>query len=208
MIHQIAAAAGRDVSRETFQKLERYVDLLVTENGHQNLIGRSSVPQVWGRHIIDSAQLLRFASPAGTWLDIGSGAGLPGLVVAILTGEPTCLVEPRRLRVEFLRNCATELRLENVSVSGGKVESLHGCFDVVTARAVAPIDTLFAIAGHLTHRRTTWILPKGRSGAKELAEAQSSWQGRFRTEPSLTAEDAVIVVAEGVAPKGRTRGMG
>ena len=208
MIDAIAAACGRSVSRETFYRLERYVDLLLAANQEQNLIGRSSIPEVWTRHILDSAQLIRFAPVEGRWLDIGSGAGLPGLVIAILADANMCLVEPRRLRAEFLQKCVEQLGLSKVEVVCGKVETLTGEFDVATARAVASIDKLFLLAARLTHSGTVWILPKGRSAAKELAEAKASWQGRFHMEPSLTAGDAVIVVAEGVTPKGTTRGVG
>ena len=208
MIDEVARASGRSVSRETASTLHHYVDLLIEENQRQNLIGRSTIADISARHVVDSAQLLRFAPPQGSWLDIGSGAGFPGLVIAILAGGDMCLVEPRRLRGDFLQRCVDDLGLGKVQVRCAKVEKLSGRYDVVTARAVASIDRLFSLARPVTHLGTTWILPKGRSGAKELAEAQASWQGRFRVEPSVTAEDAVIVVAEGVMPKGRAKGVG
>ena len=196
-----------DVPRETEDRLREYLSLLLDESHQQNLIAKSTAPQAWQRHIIDSAQLLPLApTDCPAWLDIGSGAGLPGIVIAILTSSPITLVEPRRLRAEFLRRCVEELGLSAVTVFEGQAQKLTGQFDVITARAVAPVTDLFAIAGHLAHPGTRWILPKGRSGAKELAEAEASWQGRFRLVPSITADDAMIVLAEGVAPRGRTRG--
>ena len=206
MIDRIAEVAGRDVSRETFERLTEFVALLVTENAKQNLIGASTVAGIWERHILDSVQLLRLSPGEGRWLDIGSGAGIPGVVLAILGATPMTLVEPRRLRAEFLSLCIERLALDRTDVVCAKVDKFSGKADIITARAVASVDRIFAMAAHVATPRTRWILPKGRSGAKELAEAQTTWQGSFRIEPSVTAGDAVIVVGSGVSrrQKGRT----
>lgn len=204
MIEALEAAAQVHVSRETFQQLEVYVALLLHENDRQNLIGRSTVADVWERHILDSAQLLRFAGRGESWLDVGSGAGLPGMVIAVLTQQPTTLAEPRRLRADFLQQCVDTIGLANAHVACAKAERLAGRYDRITARAVAPVAELFRITGHVAHAGTRWILPKGRSGAKELAEAQRAWQGRLRAEPSITDPESVIVVAEGIRPRGGT----
>lgn len=206
MIKEIAAASGRDVSRETMDRLESFVELLLDESDRQNLISPSSKPLVWSRHILDSAQLCSLAPPQGTWLDIGAGAGLPGVVVAILTDAPILMVEPRKLRAEFLQRCVEELGLPNAKVTCSKIERVSGSFDIITARAVASLDRLFGMAHHLSHIGTRWILPKGRSGAKELADARRSWQGEFRIEQSATDPDGVIVLAERVRPKDGRRG--
>ena len=206
MIDQVSEAADRNVSRETFAKLQRFVDALKEEAGRQNLVSRTTLEDLWNRHIMDSAQLCRFVKPARSWLDIGSGAGLPGMVVAILTGDPITLVEPRRLRSEFLQRCAEALNLSNVTIHALKIERVTGQYDAITARAVASLDQLFRLSYRLSHNNTRWVLPKGRSGAMELAEAQRNWQGRFRTEASLTDQDAVIILAEEVRPKGGPKG--
>ena len=198
MIEALSAAAGRDVSRETYQQLERYAELLLSENDRQNLIAPNSVPDLWNRHIIDGAQLLGLASGDGSWCDIGSGAGLPGLVIAILGGVPMTLVEPRRLRADFLRHAVQHLGLTGVVVEDQKVERISGQFDFITARAVARLDRLFAMACHLAHAETKWILPKGESAKSELDEARATWQGSFRLEPSRTHAAAAIVVASQV----------
>lgn len=208
-MNDLEHACGRSVPRETEQKLRDYMNLLVEENDRQNLISRTTIAGAWERHILDSAQLLRFLGPEGERrLDIGSGAGLPGIVLAILTKASICLVEPRRLRAEFLKHCASDLGLSNVTVVQSKVERLDGSYDLITARAVADVSALLGGAYHLAHPGTRWVLPKGRSAAKELADAQASWQGRFRLETSITASDAAIVVAEGIAPKSGRRGRG
>ena len=197
----LAEAVGRGVSRETFAKIEAFVDLLKDENQRQNLISTSSSAHLWTRHIVDSAQILRHAQADGAWLDIGSGAGLPGLVLAILGVRHITLVEPRGLRTAFLERCVAALALDNVNVVTGKVERVSGTFDVITARAVGSLDTLFRLGTPRLAAGGRWVLPKGRSAAKELAEAHTSWQGDFRLEPSLTDPDARILVASMVRRK-------
>ena len=194
-----------DVSRETRALLDRYVELILEENEHQNLISKSTVEEVWGRHILDSAQLVRFApQPDSSWLDIGSGAGLPGLVVALLTEGPVSLVEPRKLRADFLRRTAKALGLaDRVTVNAAKVERIAGKFDVITARAVASLDALLRISQHLSTDKSVWVFPKGKSAQSELDEARRTWQGEFRLEPSETSDEAAILVASGVRRKGR-----
>lgn len=186
------------VPRETSEKLEAYVALLLEGNARQNLISRSSVEQIWSRHIADSAQLLRYAAKDADWLDIGSGPGLPGLVLAILGVRSITLVEPRRLRTDFLARCAEGLALTNVAIVTGKAEQLTRRYDVLTARAVASLDRLFAIGSPLVGQAGHWVLPKGRSAAKELEEATATWQGDFRLEPSETDPEAWILVARAV----------
>ena len=205
MIEAVEAAIGRPVSRETSDALQRYVALLLAENARHNLIARSTEQEVWDRHIADSAQLVRFAPrPDSRWLDIGSGAGLPGLVVAILTQGPVTLAEPRRLRAEFLQRAATELGLtQRVTVRQAKAEQVEGRFDVITARAVASLDRLLQISQHLSTDKTIWLLPKGRSARIELDEARRTWQGSFRLEPSVTSGEAAILVARQVRRRGQ-----
>jgi 16S rRNA (guanine527-N7)-methyltransferase len=194
VIEQLEQAAGRPVSRETFEKLEAYVALLRDESSRQNLISASSLESIWDRHILDSAQLARYEPrPQSSWLDIGSGAGLPGIVVACIVNGPVTLIEPRRLRAEFLHKVAESLHLE-AKVVATKAERVEGKFDVITARAVASLTQLLKISAHLSTRKTVWALPKGRGAEGELAEAKRTWQGDFRVEPSVTDATSFIVV--------------
>lgn len=180
-------------------KLERYASVLLLANQTQNLISKATESHIWVRHILDSAQLQRFAPAAETWLDIGSGAGLPGIVLAVLTGQPTLLVEPRRKRVEFLQQVIDELQITNGRVRQAAVERLdEGRFAAVTARAYAPLPALFTSAIRLTDLSTTWVLPKGRNAERELEAVRDSWQGVFHVEQSLTDENARIIVATGL----------
>ena len=199
----LPAKLREDVSRETLERLDAYVELLLEENQRQNLIAANSVSDLWTRHIVDGAQILALGGSGGTWCDIGSGPGLPGLVIAILGGKPMTLNEPRRLRAEFLRRTVSELGLRDVSVAECKVERLEGKFDFITARAVAKLDKLFGMAWHLAHRETKWVLPKGESAKSELDEARRTWQGEFRLVPSRTHPASAIVIAEHVQRRGK-----
>ncbi|MDP9162840.1 MAG: 16S rRNA (guanine(527)-N(7))-methyltransferase RsmG [Pseudomonadota bacterium] len=203
MIDRLNEVLGYSVSRETYGRLTTYAGLLAEASAHQNLISSSTVGDLWERHIVDSAQLLSRAKPGGTWVDIGSGAGLPGLVIAILSPDPMTLVEPRRLRVEFLQSVIDRLALGNVTLVQGKSTATTATFATITARAVAPTGELFALAHHLSRHDTVWVLPKGRNAQKELAEARMTWQGDFRLEPSLTDAAASILIATGVRRRAR-----
>lgn len=199
--------ANFDVPRETMDRLDAFASLLSEDNERQNLVSRASLAEIWSRHIADSAQLLRFATdPYATWVDLGSGAGFPGLIVAALRPGPVTLIEERRLRVEFLERAA-DLLAVNVDIVAGKVERLKGrTFDVISARAFAPLDRLLALGTGLSTTMTLWLLPKGRNAETELAALDPSWQGDFRLEASVTDPAAQIIVAEGVrraAARGR-----
>jgi 16S rRNA (guanine527-N7)-methyltransferase len=171
------------------------VKLLVVENERQNLVSRGTLEGLWDRHIIDSAQLIGFEPrPGSAWVDIGSGAGLPGVIVACLVEGPVMLVEPRRLRADFLQRVVSELGLP-AEVRQAKAERITGSFDVITGRAVASLSRFLSMCDHLSTKKTVWVLPKGRSAQSELVEARRTWQGNFRVEPSVTDDDAKIVVA-------------
>lgn len=195
------------VPRETSAMLRRFATLMVEENQRQNLVAKSTVDDLWRRHIDDAAQLVAHDARSATWLDIGSGAGLPGIVIAILTGNPMVLVEPRRLRADFLQRVVDDLKLD-ATVIQSKVETIHRPpVDIITARAVASVERLFEMALHLSHNGTRWVLPKGKSAHLELEEAKKTWQGDFRLEPSRTDPDAQILIASRVRRKSRARGM-
>lgn len=201
LVPDLALASGRDVPRETLPRLQVYEDLLREEARRQNLISAATMDDLWRRHILDSAQLLRFApTDQSTWVDIGSGAGLPGIVIACFAAGPMTLIEPRRLRADFLHRVVAELGLD-AEVVPFKVERAQGRFDVITARAVANLSELLRISAHLSTRNTVWALPKGRNAESELAEARKSWQGVFHVEHSVTDPDSRIIVATGVARK-------
>ncbi len=195
------------VPRETFAKLGLLVELILEEMPHQNLIAASTADQIWARHIVDSAQLVALAPPgARRWIDLGSGAGFPGIVVALMRPDlDMTLVESRRKRVHILRHLADTLGIAgHVTVAGQRLEMLPaGPQDVISARAFAPLDRLLPLAHRFSHPGTAWLLPKGRSAASELEAVGPSWQGDFRVVPSLTDPEAAIIVASQVQPRGK-----
>ena len=200
-MEEAEARAALDVPRETLERLEAFIERLKAENERQNLVSRASLDQIWSRHILDSAQLLRFAPQhTKSWLDLGSGAGFPGLVIAMLHRSKVVLVEARRLRAEFLRTAAALLGIgQRVEIVCARAETLpERPFDVISARAFAPMDRLLTLGERFSTGETRWILPKGRNAKSELDAARSSWQGDFRLEPSLTDPDARIVIASEV----------
>jgi 16S rRNA (guanine527-N7)-methyltransferase len=204
MMDEAVARASLDVSRETIERLEAFAAFLASENERQNLVSRGTLADIWSRHILDSAQLLRFSPGAtATWLDLGTGAGFPGLIVGLLHQGPVTLVEERKKRVQFLTEAAEILGIVDcLTILCTRAERLESQpFDVISARAFAPLERLFELSHSFSTANTRWILPKGRNAASELEAAKASWHGEFRLEQSLTDADAQIIVAEGVGPK-------
>lgn len=199
--------ARRDVPRETIERIEAFCVLLRSEGDKQNLVARSTLDQVWRRHILDSAQLLDLAPAGGRWLDLGSGAGFPGLIVAAIGRRPVTLVESRAKRIAFLRQASTLLAIEPlIAIEGRRLEAIAPApFDIVSARAFAPLPRLLTLAMPFATARTCWLLPKGRSAHAELDAIAGSWQGDFRLVPSITDADAAIIVATAVRPRMKRR---
>lgn len=180
------------------ERLRWLVFETLAEADRQNLISAGTRDMIWSRHIVDSAQLLDHATPekTGLWVDIGSGAGFPGLVIACLTEHPILLVEPRPLRVAYLERCIAQLGLAHCTVSQsgiGAVERPN--VSVISARAYAPLSKIFATASHLADLSTTWVLPKGRNANLELETARTEWQGVFHVKQSVTDAESHMIVA-------------
>ncbi len=196
----IAALPG--VSRETMAQLDAFTALTTAANQQQNLVAASTLGAAfWCRHILDSAQLLTLAPENGRrWIDLGSGAGLPGLVIAIIAPQwQVTLVEARRLRCDHLLAVASELGLEaRVTIHHGRVEALPPFrYDVISARAFGPLERLLQAARHLAGDSTRWLLPKGKKAAIELSTLPLAWQRCFHVEPSVTDAQSGILVGHG-----------
>lgn len=194
-----------DVSRGTWAKFEAYITHIFSAMTEQNLIAESTRSHIWARHIVDSAQLLPLSlDTKGVWTDLGAGAGLPGIVIAILSNQSITLVESRRKRIDFLQSVVDDLALDNVTIFGGRVEAMPPVASaVISARAYAPLPRLLKSALHLSDKNTLWLLPKGRNVQNELEEARSSWQGVFHVEQSVTDPSSAVIVARGIKQKGR-----
>lgn len=186
-------------SAEQWARLERFAAMLIVENDQQNLIAASTIPTLWVRHVADSAQLLALdAGRDGLWIDLGSGPGLPGLVVAILSPRPMLLVESRKLRCEFLRRVAADLDLKHVEVAEAPLERVATrAAATISARAFAPLDKLIALSTRFSTESTRWLLPKGRNAVKELALLPEAWQRMFHVEQSRTDAESQILVGTG-----------
>lgn len=183
------------------ERLERFATLLAAENRRQNLVSAASLESVWQRHFADSLQLLDHVSDEtpGPWLDLGSGAGFPGLVLAVArTDSVMILVESRKRRVEWLVQAATALGLTNCHVIGSRLESVDSFrAAAITARAFAPLGKLLTLSARFSTQATVWLLPKGRSAAQELAEQPTAIQRMFHVEQSQTDPGGGILVGQG-----------
>ena len=188
-------------------RLERLAVLLIDENAQQNLVSAASLSQVWQRHMADSAQLLSHVpreTPIGPWLDLGAGAGFPGLVIACLLPETeVVMVESRARRIDWLARAAESLGLTQAKVIGSRLERVEARpFSVISARAFAPLATLLDLSARFSTSTTTWLLPKGRSARHELDEL-SGWSHAFHVEQSLTDPDGGIIVGNMTGKTGK-----
>lgn len=193
-----------DVSRETWARLERLVETLDHWQATTNLVAPSTLDAVWTRHVADSAQLARLVpETASVWVDIGSGAGFPGLVVAAMRPDMRVhLVESNAKKAAFLRAAARAMDLD-VMVHGARAEAVIGAAlksaDVVSARALASLTELLGLAAQLLKTGAVGLFPKGREAVAELTEAKKSWRFEASLSPSLTDREARIVRVESFA---------
>lgn len=182
---------------QAMARLDRFVALLQTENERQNLIAANTVPAIWQRHIADSAQLLTHVprETDGSWLDLGTGAGFPGLVIAMLRPEwPVILVEARNRRVEWLASVISELGLARCEVRGARLEKVDSFpAHVISARAFAPMPRLIELSSRFSTSDTIWLLPKGRSAEQDLASLPKALRMMFHVEHSITDAGSGII---------------
>ena len=201
---EFGAAYGIDP--ETVARLEAYRTLLIAWQARMNLVAASTLPDFWQRHVADSAQLatLVVAERQTVWLDIGSGAGFPALVLALLAPGTFHLVEARAKKCEFLAAAAAVLGVApRVVVHRDRIENLPSFpVDVVTARATASLTQLFDWGGRFAST-ARWLLPKGRTAMSEVATAQASFVFQHALIPSRTDPNGRIVVAHSVRRRRR-----
>jgi 16S rRNA (guanine527-N7)-methyltransferase len=202
-------AEALKVPRETIHRLSHYADLLAQWQKRTNLVAPSTLPALWSRHFADSAQLRDLALEARLWLDLGSGAGFPGLVVAILqAGTPDFrmhLVESNGKKCAFLGEVARETKAP-VDIHAMRIEELAQSahrlmLDVVSARALAPLPRLFELAAPFFGARTRGLFLKGREAEAEIEAARQEWEFTSRLHPSLTSANSNIVEVTGLRPR-------
>lgn len=182
------------VSPETLAKLRAYEALLRQWSERINLVSRDSLGDLWRRHFLDSAQLFPLL-PAGArrLVDLGSGAGFPGLVLAIMGAFEVELVEADARKCAFLRE-ASRLVARPVTISQTRIDSLERrVADVVTARALAPLDRLLPLAERFIGPETRCLFPKGKAAGQELAAARKTWVMDATSQPSLSDPSGVIL---------------
>ena len=194
------------VPRETIHRLERYAELLAHWQKSTNLVAASTLPRLWPRHFADSAQIRDLAPKARLWLDLGSGAGFPGLVVAILqTGQPDFrmhLVESNIKKCAFLAEVARETEAP-VDIHAVRIEQLgesaHSLRpEVVSARALAPLPRLFELASPFFGSKSRGLFLKGREAEAEIEAAKRRWSFTACLHPSLTSPESHIVEVIGL----------
>lgn len=196
-----------NVSRETLARLKLFVSLLEDWNRRHNLVSRSSLAAVWQRHVWDSAQLVDLIPPkAENLVDLGSGAGFPGVILAALLAERvqfrTVLYEATRKKCEFLAATAERMGLV-LEVRGARIEDAPPeIFDVVTARACAPLPRLLLYAEPFQGQDTRNLFLKGQNVGAELTEAHKSWSMRVEKHPSRSDPSGSILVIEGLRRAG------
>lgn len=183
------------VPRETVHRLDAYATLLAEWNGKFNLVAASTMPQLWTRHFLDSAQLTAYIpSAAASLVDMGSGAGLPGLVIAILCPQLAChLIESTGKKADFLRLVAKELAL-NVVVHQARIEAIRGLeADIVTARALKALPELLSYAKPLLKKDSFCLFPKGQNVDAELTAARKYWTFTVEKHQSLSDSSGSIL---------------
>ncbi|MFG6529299.1 MULTISPECIES: 16S rRNA (guanine(527)-N(7))-methyltransferase RsmG [unclassified Sulfitobacter] len=192
-----------DVSRETFEKLKAFAELVRKWNPKINLVSKSSLDDLWSRHILDSVQIFELATGRGNWVDLGSGGGFPGIVISILNQEEhrfdVVMVESDQRKSAFLRTAIRELDLA-AKVKTDRIEELE-CLkaDVLSARALADLTKLLGFAELHLKRGGIALLPKGQSWQREDLEARQDWTYDLETVTSKTNPDAAILKIKDIA---------
>ena len=195
-------AARSGVPAATAARLEQYVRLLATWQRRLNLVGRASLADVWRRHVLDSAQLHPLLPPAARLLvDLGSGAGFPGMVLAIMGGPRVHLVESNQRKCAFLGE-VNRLTGAGARIHQGRIENLAPFdADVITARAVAPLDRLLARAWPFIGPATQCLFLKGGTIEEELTVAQKNWILKATPIRSLSHRSGVVLKVEDISPR-------
>jgi len=190
---------GIDVSRETIDRLAAFQDLLIKWNKQINLVARSTLDDAWNRHILDSAQIMKYTpDKIENWVDVGSGGGFPGIVAAVILAETqpkarVTLIESDQRKAVFLRTAVRTLSLNSDVLTERAEKADPQDADILSARALMPLDGLFALAEHHLHEKGTMLVLKGRTAQAEIDEAYQNWHFDVVAYDSLTDNEAKIL---------------
>jgi len=200
---QLESVVAGPVSRETFDRIESFEALFRKWNSAINLVAPSTLPELWHRHILDSAQLARYARGAGSWADLGSGGGFPGAIVAILLRESCVvhLVESNQKKAAFLRTTLASLGICSAIVHARRIEEASGrigAVDIVSARALTALPELLALSEPFMRRGARGLFHKGRDYRREVEESRDVWKFDLLEHPSLVDLASIILEVSGL----------
>lgn len=190
------------VSRETFDRLKQYHSLLIKWQSHINLISPNTIPDIWSRHILDCCQLYSLIEHKDdVVVDMGSGAGLPGLILAILGCSQMHLIESDLRKTQFLKEASRELGL-STTIHHGRIESVRiDSVRTITARALKPLPQLLAWAHPLTAANTICLFPKGKNYATEMEDARKSWHFESLIQPNTVDNSGIVLIVKQIKPR-------
>ncbi len=196
---------GFSVPRETLENLEKYVELLLSWNQKHNLIGKGTVEHIWERHIIDCYQLTKFLpNKNATIIDFGTGAGLPGMILALSSYENVTLIESISKKCDFLHEVKKQLDLP-VKILNKRVEEVNFSREkqrrIFTSRAVAALPKLFKLLQNHINEDDILLFQKGANYQAEISAAQKLWKFKFKTFKSVTSEQSVILQIQNLSWK-------
>jgi 16S rRNA (guanine527-N7)-methyltransferase len=204
-----------DVSRETVERLQIYVDLVLKWQPAQNLIAPSTIPDIWTRHVADSLQTKWSMPEAKVWVDIGSGAGFPGVVTAILQADDpdghVHMIESNQRKAAFLRTALRETGSKG-TVHAGRIESVakewsHGAVDAVSGRALAALELLLKLSEPFTKAGASCVFHKGQDFQREVNEASHAWTFDLVEKNSLIDPMSRMLLLSNITPRRSQEGV-
>lgn len=192
-----------DVSRETIEELRSFESAVIKWNKSIQLVSKSSINDIWTRHILDSAQLYAEVKDNSRWVDVGSGGGFPAIVLAIIAknmnrGTEFILVESDRRKAAFLQKCVADYNLSAQVIVDNVQNVTLSNVSVISARALASIDVLFDLLGHLAVFETRFVFMKGKNFDEEVKKAKERWDFSLSSLQSKTNSEARILTFQGV----------